>query len=270
MKEREINCAAIIYGRGGSLGNFSVLSRDIVRRLSSGRGYASTEMFQRENIFEKHIVRRSDFFDFLENAPLNPAQKIKQIHIVSHSIGAGLFLSYGDPAVAALREQVVLKAAKAGRNVNYEDVLTTEIGAVLVDDLARAPFSGQKPAVRANLAANALIKIWGCNSAVTGWIYTDNGVTDPTDNKVTYYWRALNEKYTPKPSIAQAFADYFGCRCYGASSGSHLEVLHRNEWVSSAKYKNQVGNWPSGVLEHRLTPDRGNFDQYNPSPESNP
>ena len=62
-----------------------------------------------------------------------------------------------------------------------------------------------------------------------------DGVVDPADSRVPYYWRALNERNTPKPSIAQALAWYFKRTVYGANAGAHIEVLHHGHWVSSAK-----------------------------------
>ena len=191
--------------------------------------------------------------------------KINELHVFSHSIGAGLFLSYGDASVHELREQAIRRAARAGRNITYREALDAEVGAILVDDFIRPPFLSMKAAIRANFEPGAFIKLWGCNSAITGWTYSDNSVTDPADTSETYYWRAFNEQNVPKPSVAQSFADYFSLKTHGAAAGSHIEVLHRSSWISSARYRSDIGRWPSGALQHRLMPDRGNYDEYRPT-----
>ena len=63
----------------------------------------------------------------------------------------------------------------------------------------------------------------------------------------------------------QSFANYFGLKTYGVSAGSHIEVRHRGAWVSSERYRSEDGRWPSGAMQHRLTPDRGNYDEYGPA-----
>ncbi len=260
-----VSCALIVYGRGDTLGNFQIFSRDLARRLATGRAAAPSGSFASDKIVQVNIERRADFFDYLKDPPFKNRMKIKELHVFSHSIGAGLFLSYGDVAVAQLRTRAVQTAARAGRNITYREALDAEVGAMLVDDFIRAPFVGMKAAIRGNFEPGAFIKLWGCNTAITGWIYSDNGVTDPADTRVPYYWRAFNEQNVPKPSIAQSFADYFGLKTHGASAGSHIEVLHRGGWISSARYKSDLGRWPSGALQHRLTPDRGNYGEYRPT-----
>lgn len=260
-----VSCALIVYGRGDTLGNFQIFSRDLAGRLANGRAAAPSGSFAREQIVQVNIERRAGFFDYLKDPPFKGRMKIKELHVFSHSIGAGLFLSYGDAAVAQLRRQAIVRASLFGRNINYREALDAEVGAILVDDFIRPPFLGIKAAIRANFEPGAFIKLWGCNAAITGWIYSDNRVTDPADRSVPYYWRAFNEQNVPKPSIAQSFADYFGMKTHGASAGSHIEVLHRSSWISSARYRSDIGRWPSGALQHRLMPDRGNYDEYRPS-----
>lgn len=260
-----VSCAVIIYGRGDTLGNFEIFSRDLAGRLVTGRAASPSGTFARERVFQVNIERRQGFFDYLKNPPFRHRMKIKELHVFSHSIGAGLFLSYGDSAVGLFRAQTIDIADRAGRRVTYREALDTEVGAILVDDFIRPPFLGMKADIRANLEPGAFVKLWGCNAAIENWVYSDNGVTDPADTRVSYYWRAFNEQNVPKPSIAQSFADYFGLKTYGASAGSHIEVLHRGGWVTSAQYRSDLGRWPSGALQHRLTPDRGNYDEYRPT-----
>lgn len=260
-----VSCALVVYGRGDTLGNFEIFSRDLARRLAAGQAASPSGTFPRDQIVQVNIERRQGFFDYLKDPPFRHRMKIKELHVFSHSIGAGLFLSYGDASVGQLRVQAVAGAALARRNITYREALDTEVGAILVDDFIRPPFQGMAAAIRTNFEPDAFIKLWGCNSAITGWVYSDNGVTDPADTRVPYYWRAFNEQNVPKPSIAQSFADYFGFKTYGASAGSHIEVLHRGAWVTSAQYRGDLGRWPSGALQHRLTPDRGNYDEYGPT-----
>jgi len=89
-------------------------------------------------------------------------------------------------------------------------------------------------------------------------------VTDPADASVPYYWRAFNEYNVPKPSIAKAFASYFGVTVYGANSGASIEVYYEKDWISSQDYKSKVGNRPSGKLPHRLVPDSGIYNAFTP------
>ena len=259
------SCALIIYGRGDTLGDFKIFSRDLASRLSRGHAASPSGTFPASRIVQVNIERRVGFFDYLKDPPFRHTMKIKELHVFSHSIGAGLFLSYGDAAVAQLRVQAMQAAALLGRNINYDEAVNAEVGAILVDDFRRAPYAGMRAAIRANFESTAFIKLWGCNSAITGWTYGDNGVTDPADTSVPYYWRAFNERNVPKPSVAQAFANYFGLTTYGAAAGSHIEVQHGGAWVSSARYRRDVGRWPSGMLQHRLTPDRGSYNAYTPA-----
>jgi len=187
-------CAVILYGRGGSLGNFEIFSRDIVRRLKDGTAAKPAGSFDQSLIFQENVERRQIFFNYLSDPPFKDRHKIKELHILSHSIGAGLFLAYQDPAAAQLRDDAIQKANKLLKRVDYDTAVATEVGAILVDDFIRAPFSGMKTKIRSRFAKDAFIKIWGCNAAIKGWVYSDNSVTDPNDTSVPYYWRALNEK----------------------------------------------------------------------------
>lgn len=96
------------------------------------------------------------------------------------------------------------------------------------------------------------------------WVYSDGSVVDPRDTSVPYYWRAFNEVNTPKPSIAQAMANYFDRKVYGATSGASIEVKHKKSWISSQQFKDNIGHWPSGTLPHRLVPDKGVYNEYLP------
>lgn len=246
--------ALILYGRGGDLGKFEIFARSLGTQL-----HTAGKKFVRQS-----IERRTAFFDYLHAPPFAATEKIAELHVFAHSIGGGLFLAYGDPSVAAGRIATFEAAQRAKRRVTYDEVVAAEAGSVLTDDLVRAPFDAMRTRIAANFAPTATIKLWGCNSAIKNWVYSDNGTSDPTDTRAPYYWRALNERNVPKPSVAQALATYLQRTVYGASSGSHIEVLHNGHWVTSAQYKAALGQWPSGVLVHRLSPDRGKYDAYTP------
>lgn len=244
--------AVIIYGRGGTLGSFTPFAESLSKRL--------VPTYTEAGVVVKNIERRDDFIDFVHKP--GTGFSIKELHIFSHSIGGGLFPGYQDPAIGALREAAYEKAQKAGRDVTYDEVIAAEVGAVFTDNFVEGRLPGIKAAVRANLASGATLKIWGCNSGIAGWVYTDDGGP--------YYWQALNTRNVPKPSIAQAFADYFNVPVQGATSGSHIEVQHKGKWITSDAYKKQMKKWPSGALPHRLHPDRGNFQEFTPVGASGP
>jgi hypothetical protein len=246
--------AVILFGRGGSLGNFEIFAKSLATQLESAR----------KRVVIERVERRVRFFDFLVSPPFLHVDKIAELHIFAHSIGGGLFLAYGDPAIQANRDRAIEEAASKKRRLHFEEVVNLEVGAVLTDDLLREPYASSFEKIRDNFLPKATIKLWGCNSGIAKWVYSDNGTSDPAEDRVAYYWRALNERNSPKPSVAQAFAWYFKRTVYGASSGSHVEVLHRGAWVTSAKYKAALGEWPSGVLVHRLNPDRGSYHAYHP------
>ena len=153
---------------------------------------------------------------------------------------------------------------------SYLTVLNTEKGAVLTDDLVRPPYNGYRDKIRANFDTNAKIKIWGCNSGVTDWVYGDPMATggstaDPNAAAEYYYWRALNELNVPKPSIAQAFADYFRVLTYGAGSGSSIQVRYKGNWMSSPSFlKTTKRRFVNEADVLRLAPDKGDYNEYKP------
>jgi hypothetical protein len=248
----------IVYGRGDKLGNFKLFADDLV----------TTELtsFKRQNVVIKNVERRNAFFDLLNSPPF--AFKIKELHIYAHSIGAGLFLAYGDPALQHARSTVADRAR--GGTATYLRVLNTEIGTIFTDDLIRSPYKDYRTRIRTHFSNDAKIKIWGCNSGIANWAYSDvdsngNYVYDLNAPASSYYWRALNEQNIPKPSIAQAFANYFQVETYGATSGSSIQVRHQGRWMSSPEFlratRRRVVN-EQDVL--RLAPDRGVYNEYRP------
>ena len=154
------------------------------------------------------------------------------------------------------------------------EVLRTEQGGVLTDDLIRPPYSSYRDEIRKNFDKNAKIKIWGCNSGVSNWIYSDPtsetdhdaATGDPDAPALYYYWRSLNEINTPKPSIAQAFADYFNVTTYGAGSGSSIQILYKGKWMwADKKNLKAIGRRYVGEADVlRLEPTGGVYYEYKP------
>lgn len=247
------NIAVIVYGDGGELGSFKVFAESLKLEMS----------VKYKKIVLQYVNRDHQFFKLLQS--IDPAKEnIEELHVFSHAIGAGLFLGYKDPSIAARREAVWKMAFKKKRNVTYHQALQAEVGAIQTDDLKFGAITSQQADLRKRFSSNAFIKVWGCNSGVKGWVYSDNGVVDARDTSEAYYWRAFNEFNAPKPSIAQALATFFNCKVYGAGSGASIEVKYKKKWISSQQFKNNVGHWPSGSLPHRLVPDKGAYNEYRP------
>lgn len=247
------NIAVIVYGDGGELGSFKVFAESLKRELS----------VKYKKIILQYANRDHQLFKLLQSIN-HTKENIEELHIFSHAIGAGLFLGYKDPAIAARREAVWKTAFKAKRKVTYHQAVQAEVGAIQTDDLQLCAISSQKADLRKRFSTNAFIKIWGCNSGVGDWVYSDNGIVDPSDTSEAYYWRAFNEFNVPKPSIAQALATFFDRKVYGANSGASIEVKYKKKWISSQQFKNNLGHWPSGSLPHRLVPDKGAYNELRP------
>jgi len=245
--------AVIAYGDGGELGNFKVFADSLEKELN--KKYTT--------VIVKYINRDTQFFNLIDSIDVTKIE-IAEFHIFSHAIGAGLFLGYKDPVIASRRNALVNRAARMGRNITYQQAVNTETGAIQTDDFKLGAFISKKSDFRKKFSTDAFIKIWGCNSGVNGWVYSDGGVVDQSDTSVAYYWRAFNKKHVPKPSIARALAKFFDRKVYGANSGASIEVKHKKKWISSKKYKDKVGHWPSGRLPHRLVPDKGAYNEFKP------
>ncbi len=239
----------IVCGRGGSLGDFGLFAKKLKRDLLKKGKYK-----ENDDIITKNIERRSGFFNYLYGLTF----KVGELHIFSHSIGGGLFLSFGDPAVGEIRAKAFDKAQKNLREITYQEVLGAEVGAILTDHMI-----GRKLA-KPIFAKDAKIKIWGCNSGLKGWKYSDsvndgNPIVDPSDKSAPYYWRALNESHIPKPSIAQTFANFFKVPVLGASSGTNIQIYCKGKWISP------VGSECSlGKVDYRLIPEKGSYNEYLP------
>lgn len=244
--------ALIVYGDGGELGKFEVFAKSLCVDLKK----------KYKKITKKYINRDVEFFKLILS--INSNTKISEMHIFSHAIGAGIFLGYKDTAIAINRERVWRIASQSRRKITYHEVVKTEVGAIQTDDLIINPIVNKKSELREKFSSDAFIKIWGCNSGADGWVYSDNGVVHPSDISEPYYWRAFNESNKPKPSIAQAFATFFNVKVFGAKSGANIEVKYKNKWMSTGRYKNNIGHWPSGKLPHRLVPEKGIYHEFKP------
>ncbi len=245
--------AIIIYGDGGELGSFKLFADNQSKILRK----------KYKKVITQYANRDFQFFNWIQSVN-NSTEQIEELHIFSHAIGAGLFLGYKDSGIAANRNALVARANKMGRRITYHEALNTEIGAIQTDDLKIGAIVKKKANLQKKFLNSAFIKIWGCNSGIKGWVYSDGGIVDPKDTSVAYYWRAFNEFNTPKPSIADAMAKFFNRKVYGAKSGAHIEVMYNKRWLSSQQYKDNVGHWPSGILPHRLVPDKGDYHEYLP------
>jgi hypothetical protein len=261
MPDKEI--AVLLYGFGAELGNFRFFADDTATEL------VQLKKFERSAVVIKDTLDRASFVAALDAIPIG--QKIKELHVFSHSIGAGLFLGYHEPTAALNRSTAIRRFSGTSTRINYDQVLEAETGAILTDHLV-GPLTVYQPILAAKFAAGATIKLWGCNSGVSGWIYTDydsatrNYVSDQNAPADYYYWRALNTRNTPKPSLAQAFANYFGVAIYGAGSGSHIEVRHGARWITSARYKEVTGRYAGEPQTLRLHPDAGSYNRFAPNP----
>lgn len=244
--------AIIVYGNAGELGNFKVFADNLHKDLSK----------KYKKVILKYINRDTGFLKLINSVSSN--DKIAELHIFAHSIGAGIFFGYGDISVDASRENTFLTARSAGRRVTYNEAVGTEVGALQTDDLKTGAFLKQRLGLQSKFSADAFIKIWGCNSGVENYIYSDSGAVDPNDTSADYYWRAFNEFNKPKPSIAKALAKYFNCKVYGAKSGANIEVKYNKRWISSQQFRKNIGHWPSSVLPHRLTPEKGAYYEFLP------
>ncbi|PCK06699.1 MAG: hypothetical protein COA42_17130, partial [Alteromonadaceae bacterium] len=152
LKVKAEEIAMIIYGQGGELGNFEVFAKTLHKDLI--KKHTSAEV--------KFVTRDNDFFSVLNSIPVG--KKLSELHIFSHSIGAGLFLGYKDPLISNQREFTYRKAQRDGRKVTYSEAVKTETGAIQTDDFYLSNITAIRDALRKKFTNTAFIKIWGCNS----------------------------------------------------------------------------------------------------------
>lgn len=248
--------SVVLYGNGAELGNFKFFADDLVNTELSRK-------FGKDNIVIERTVFRDDLFQALLD---QPDGSVQELHIFSHSIGAGLYPGYHDPTANAARNNVFNTAAASAVKIDYMSVLKAEIGAVLTDHLVVAPFNKDQAKMKAKFADGAIAKLWGCNAGVAHWVYSDPSgsamISDPDASADYYYWRALNTQNVPKPSISQALADFWDISVYGAKSGAHIEVFYQKQWITSAQYKKETKHWPGSAQILRLKPDKGTYVEY--------
>jgi hypothetical protein len=187
-----------------------------------------------------------------------------------------LSVGYHDPAQSQLRGRTIDRFLRVAQKTPYTEVLDTEVGMLFPDDLERGQYSSNKAAVRKFFSDSAIIKLWGCNSGIEGWIFSDP-LSDPARPNADpiwvyedaakadyFYWRSLNIASKPKPSIAQALANNFGKPVFGATSGSHGEAIFKGAWLDNDKFKKTVGRWPAQKDILRLKSDKGDYKKYMP------
>jgi hypothetical protein len=252
--------AVLIYGRGGDLGDFKQFGDDLITRSLRSKYGTSIQAFRAE--------RRDAFFDALSKAKA----PISELHIFSHSFGAGLVVGYHDDGIELRRKNI--RNTFRRQAIPQQVVLNTETGILFVHDLLRVPYSGLRDGLRRKFASGAFIKIWGCNSGMPNHVYSDpverdrrqfvveaSGYTASPDYRIgaEFYWRALNGGRLP--SIAQAIATYFNVPVFGATSGSHIEMNARGHWLSASRIARPI----VARDDIRLHPDRGSYVEFKPS-----
>lgn len=257
--------ALVVYGYGAELGDFKAFADDL----------KTTDLAKRFKIVEiVNATLRSDFFKVLES--FGAKQMIGELHIYTHAWGGGLAFGYKTRVTQENRSRVYQQTIARKRKIQYIEILDTEIGILFTDDLIRSPYNSKQAALRVMLAKDAFIKIWGCNSGVANWRYSDSNVDgsalydeavqlDPNNEAIGYYWRALNRQNTPKPAVAQAIANFFNCPVYGATSGSSVQVQYKGTWISSDGYRKATKRWPTEAQILRLHPDKGNYKKFDPT-----
>lgn len=114
--------AVIAYGEGGKLGSFKPFAETLKRDLS--KKYTTVLM--------QYVNRDHKLFSLIDS--IGPKQKIAELHIFAHSMGAGIFLGYGEPMIAAERTRLINNANIRGRHVDYFEAVKAEIGAIQTDD----------------------------------------------------------------------------------------------------------------------------------------
>jgi hypothetical protein len=256
--------ALIVCGNGAELGNFRAFADDL-KSMFLAKKFKLVEIVDADTR-EAFLMALEDF---------GQRQPIGELHIYTHAWGAGLAFGYKTSRTQAQRKTIYQQSINRKRKIGYEEVLNTEIGILFTDDLIRQPYSTKKLALRALFVQTATIKLWGCNSGVSSWVYSDADASgasvtdeafqlDPANEAIGYWWRAINKQNSPKPAIAKALATYFDRPVLGAISGSSAQVFRKGTWISSDNYRKQTGRWPTEAQSLRLNPDKGNYKEFKP------
>jgi hypothetical protein len=219
----------VLYGDGAS-GNFQaqanhLASEDLTKRFGEG------------NVVVRQTLTRDAFFQALLGVPDG---KILELDIFATSVGAGLCLGYKDPTAAQNRERLQSLSAASGTaassfeqgsagGTSYQAVLQAETGSVLTDHLVTSPFNQNQSEIRGKFAKGARARLYGCNGGTEGWVYSDLPTQiGSRSSTVPYYWRALNTRNTPKPSIAKALADFLGIPVTATTSLAPVEKFQQD------------------------------------------
>ncbi len=251
--------ALIIHGRGADLGNFRFFVEDL-KSMSVAKKYSNDAIVS--------APTRDAFFAAVH--AYGSRRPLAELHIFTHAWGGGLAFGYDSPLTNSKRVIEYSNLKTPRRRATYLEVLEAEIGIVFTDDLLRSPYANQRAVLRRYLTPSATIKLWGCNSGMTNWLYHDENIADqsyhfdPSNPAINYWWRALNTQRTPKPAIAKAVAGYFGRPVYGATSGASIQVLHHEKWIVPAAYRKATGRLPGEPQLLRLQPDRGEYKKFLP------
>jgi hypothetical protein len=118
--------ALVLYGRGADFGSFKPFVDDFITTELGTR-------IPKARIEVKNTERWKDFWEALGS--FGQRFNIAELHIFSHSYGAGLSLGYKDPALQMERGAMLDTATMAGRKVTAQEVLATEKGIIFTDDL---------------------------------------------------------------------------------------------------------------------------------------
>jgi hypothetical protein len=257
--------ALIVYGNGADLGNFKFFADDL-KSMALGKKYKIIGIVP--------AMTRGEFFAAVD--AFGAKQPIAELHIFTHAWGGGLSFGYDTHETNARRAFVSSEKERLKKKITYLEFLNTEYGTLFTDNLITAPYNSKRSALQSLFSPFATIKIWGCNSGISNWAYSDSNIDgsalydpnvqlDENNEAVGYWWRALNTQNVPKPSAAQALADYFKRPVRGARSGSSIQVFHKKTWISSSAYKKSTTRWPGEAQLLRLQPDKGTYVEFKPS-----
>ena len=118
MPEKEI--AVLLHGNGAGLGNFRFFADDTATEL------VRTKKFERSAIVIKETLSRDAFFAALSSIAIG--NKIKELHVFSHSIGGGLYVGYHEATASANRDAAWRLSVTNNTKITYDQVLVAETG----------------------------------------------------------------------------------------------------------------------------------------------
>jgi hypothetical protein len=255
----------VVYGNGADLGNFKFFADDL-KTMSLGKKYKTVSIVP--------AMTRDAFFAAVES--FGARQSIAELHIFTHAWGGGLAFGYDSAETNSKRASVAAEKRRLKKRVTYTEFLSAEYGILFTDNLVTGPYSSKRASLQKLFSPFATIQIWGCNSGISNWEYSDSNLDgsplydpavqpDPSNEANGFWWRVLNTQNVPKPSAAQAVADFFGRPVRGALSGSSVQVFHKKTWISSSAYKKATTRWPGESQLLQLKPDKGSYVEFKPS-----